>query len=171
MRIRDQIIEEIHAALDEARQELGFEPLSRIATRAIEVTLIGLVKRIDARFSSSGGSMRPFPTQAETFEAAGVLLTLVRGGSPDYKPGDYVHAGLCVADFAVQQIMQTSGEQFNTANYATDEDALVAVQSACDPGASAAALPAAINWKQLMQMMWGLLKPIIDDLLKAQPVA
>ncbi len=169
MRIRDQIIEEIHAALDEARNELGFEPLSRIATRAIEVTLIGLVKRIDARFSSSGGSMRPFPTQAETFEAAGVLLTLVRGGSPDYKPGDYVHAGLCVADFAVQQIMQTSGEQFTTAEFDSPEAALQAFRDYCDPASVNVKGP--LNWKQLMQMVWGLLKPIIDDLLKAQPVA
>jgi hypothetical protein len=159
---------------DKVRERSGI--VGDVIQNRIEANLLALVDTLSDDWNLkvwnlTGENMRPFPTQAETFEAAGVLLTLVRGGSPDYKPGDYVHAGLCVADFAVQQIMQTTDGQFNTANYATDEDALVALQSACDDRASAAALPAAINWKQLLQMAWSLLKPIIDDLLKAQPVA
>lgn len=173
MNATDELIGEIERAARDARSELGFEPLVRIAIRTCETVLIALVKRLDKRFSTNGGNVRAYPTQAETFEAAGVLLTLVRGGSPDYKPGDYVHAGLCVADFATQQIMQTSGEHFT----AMDTDVtnsvemraahLEALQSYCAPGNITA--QAALNWKQLLQLAWQLVKPIIDDLLKGQP--
>jgi hypothetical protein len=152
---------------DKVRERSGI--VGDVIQNRIEANLLALLEVLNDDWPiKAGGTVRAYPTQAETFEAAGVLLTLVRGGSPDYKPGDYVHAGLCVADFAVQQIMQTS-DLFTAANYATDEDALVALQSSCSPDVVAA--NAAINWKQLLQMAWSLLKPIIDDLLKAQPVA
>lgn len=175
MNATDELIGEIERAARDARRDLGFQPLVRIAIQTCEAVLIALVKRLDARFSTNGETMRPFPTQAETFEAAGVLLTLVRGGSPDYKPGDYVHAGLCVADFATQQIMQTSGEHFT----AQDNDVtnsvemrtahLEALQSYCAPGNITA--QSALNWRQLLQLAWQLVQPIIDDWLKGQPAA
>lgn len=164
-----ELIDEIQGACSDARTDLGFEPLVRIAIRTVEAVLIALVKRLDKRFSTNGGNVRPFPTQTETFEAAGVMLSLLRGGSPDYKPGDYVHAGLCVADFATQQLMQTSGEHFT----ATDTDVtnslemrvahLEALQSYCAPGNITA--QSALNWKQLVLLALEMVLPYLKDWL------